>query len=131
MEGMNTKTVSWVLRIGVAGEFLGHGALALAGKAQWVGWIGKITGADPVMSAKLLFLIGLSDLLVALVVLVRPIPAALLWAAVWGFWTALLRPLVGESVWDFIERSANWAAPLALLLMFGWPRSLKAWFSGR
>lgn len=128
MVDMNTKAITWVLRIGIAGEFLGHGALALEGKAQWVGWIAKMTGADTVMATQLLFLIGLADVLVALIVLVKPIRGVLLWAALWGFWTALLRPLVGESIWDFVERSANWAAPLALLLMMGWPRTLKGWF---
>jgi len=62
-------------------------------------------------------------------VLVKPIRVALLWAVLWGFWTALLRPIVGESFWDFVERSANWGAPLALLLMLGWPKSLREWFS--
>jgi len=36
---------------------------------------------------------------------------------VWGFWTALVRPLVGEPIWDFVERWANWGAPLALYLL--------------
>jgi hypothetical protein len=126
---MNIKKLEWVLRIAVAGEFIGHGSLALGGKAQWIGWITKMTGADTALAAKLLFIIGCADLLVALFVLVRPVRVVLLWAALWGFWTALLRPLVGESVWDFVERSANWGAPLALLIVRGWPRSVREWFS--
>ena len=70
------------------------------------------------------------DLLVAFIVLARPIRIALLWAAVWGFWTALLRPIAGEPVWDFVERWANWGAPLALLMLRGrFPRTLKELFS--
>jgi hypothetical protein len=38
--------------------------------------------------------------------------------AFWGFWTALVRPLVGMPIWDFIERFANWAAPLALFYVY-------------
>lgn len=116
---MNTKLIQWVLRVAVAGEFIGHGALALGGKPDWIGWISKMTGASTPLAAKLLFLIGLSDLIVAFIVLIRPIRIVLLWAAFWGFWTALLRPFVGQSIWDFIERFTNWGAPLALFFLIG------------
>lgn len=119
----------WVLRIGVVGEFVGHGMFALQGKAQWVGWIVKMLGVSETSATSILHAIGAFDILTACIVLLVPIPAIFLWAAVWGFWTALLRPLVGESGWDFVERWANWAAPLAFLLM-NWPKkSLKAWFT--
>jgi len=125
---MENKKVTWVLRVAVFGSFLGHGIFALQGKAQWVGWIQQFTNMDAGGAATLLTMIGLLDLLVALIVLVRPIRVVLLWATLWGFWTALVRPLVGEPVWDFVERWANWGAPLALLLILGWPRSLREWF---
>jgi hypothetical protein len=47
---------------------------------------------------------------------------------IWGFWTALVRPIVGEPIWDFVERFANWGAPLALLALSGIPRTVKEWF---
>ena len=125
--GMNTKLLEWALRIGVAGEFIGHGVFALQGKKDWIGWFGKFGVNDPEMAKNLLFFIGLMDLAVAVLVLVRPIRIALLWAVIWGFWTALLRPLVGMPVWDFIERGANWAAPLALLGYYGWPKCFHGW----
>jgi uncharacterized membrane protein YphA (DoxX/SURF4 family) len=124
----NLKLVQWILRLAVAGEFIGHGVFAFQGKVQWIGWISKMTGVDAVMAGQLLWWVGAMDILVALIVLVKPIRIALLWAAVWGFWTALVRPLVGEPIWDFIERWANWGAPLALLLLIGWPKSFKEWF---
>lgn len=114
---MNQKTIAWVLRIGILGEFLGHGMFALQGKKQWVEWLGKFGVTNHDTAATLLFIVGLLDLAVALIVLIRPFKPVLLWAAFWGFWTALLRPIVGESFWDFIERFANWAAPLALYLL--------------
>lgn len=120
--------MEWVLRIAVAGEFLGHGIFALQGKEQWIGWFANFGITDVGLAAQVLFFVGLLDLTVALVVLVRPIPVVLLWAAFWGFWTALVRPLVGEPVWDFVERWANWGAPLALLFLVGWPKTLKDWF---
>ncbi len=112
-----SRFLEWTLRIAVAGEFAGHGAFALQGKQQWIGWIQQFTGIGTAAAGQLLFLVGLMDLAVALVVLVRPWRPVLLWAALWGFWTALLRPLVGEPFWDFIERWANWGAPLALFLL--------------
>lgn len=123
----NTKLIEWVLRISVAGEFIGHGLLAIGGKADWVKWITQIIHVDIQTATTLLLLIGISDLIVAAVVLTRPIRLVLLWAAFWGFWTALVRPLVGVGWLDFIERSANWGAPLALLLIIGWPKTLKEW----
>ncbi len=123
----SSMKAQWVLRIAVAGEFIGHGVFALQGKADWLKWISQLTGADAATAATLLTLIGLMDLTVALIVLVKPVRAVLLWAALWGVWTALLRPLVGMPMWDFVERWANWGAPLALLLLAGWPKSLKEW----
>lgn len=110
----NQKIIQWILRIAVAGEFLGHGVLALQGKKDWIGWISEITGVQNELAVKLLFIFGIMDLLVALIVLFKPIKPVLLWAAFWGFWTALVRPIVGQPIWDFIERFANWGAPLAL-----------------
>jgi hypothetical protein len=126
---MNTyKKAEWVLRIAVAGEFIGHGVFALQGKKDWVGWFSQFGVSDPTLATQLLFAIGLMDILLAVIILCRPVRILLLWMALWGFWTALIRPLVGIPVWDFIERWANWGAPLALLILVGWPKSLKEWF---
>ena len=124
----NNNLVKWVLRISIAGEFIGHGLLALGGKLDWIKWISMMIGTSPEMSLTLLWCIGAFDLVVAIIVLMRPIPAILLWATFWGFWTALVRPLVGVGWLDFVERSTNWGAPLALLLIIGWPKSLREWF---
>ncbi|MEK7506751.1 MAG: hypothetical protein AAB585_00560 [Patescibacteria group bacterium] len=113
----NSKLIQWILRVAVAGEFLGHGVFALQGKPAWIGWISQLTNAGPELAGQLLQLVGLVDVVIALIILVRPINWILLWAAFWGFWTALVRPIVGEPVWDFIERWANWGAPLTLYLL--------------
>lgn len=120
-------SLEWVLRVAVAGEFIGHGMFALQGKAQWIGWIQKMLAVDSTAAGQLLLAVGVCDLIVALIVLLRPIRAVLLWAVFWGFWTALVRPLVGESFWDFIERWANWGAPLALLIHRGLPKNGREW----
>src|SRR3989338_5589990 len=115
----NDKKLEWALRIGVTGEFLGHGLLAIGGKADWLKWISQLTGVDASTAMTLLVLIGISDLIVAAIVLFRPVRPILLWATFWGFWTALVRPLVGAGWLDFIERFANCAAPLALYYLLG------------
>ena len=125
---MNTKLIEWVLRIAVAGEFLGHGVFALLGKKAWIDWLAVFGISDVNLATQLLFLVGITDIGLALLILVRPVRLALLWMTLWGFWTALLRPIVGEPIWDFVERWVNWGAPLALLLLVGWPRKFKEWF---
>ena len=125
---MNTKLIEWVLRISVAGEFIGHGAFALQGKKDWIGWFANFGISDAGTATQLLFLIGTIDIAVAILVLIKPVRLALLWMVFWGFWTALIRPLVGMPVWDFVERWANWGAPLALLFLVGWPKTIKEWF---
>ena len=125
---MNTKLIEWVLRISVAGEFIGHGAFALQGKKDWIGWFSKFGVSDAGTATQLLFLIGIIDIALAILILIKPVRIALLWMVFWGFWTALIRRLVGMPVWDFVERWANWGAPLALLFLSGWPKTIKERF---
>lgn len=118
----------WVLRVAVAGEFIGHGVFAVQGKKDWIGWFANFGVSDAGLAAKLLLIIGLVDIVLAVLILIKPVRLALLYMAVWGFWTALIRPLVGMPIWDFVERSANWGAPLALLFLVGWPKKFSGWF---
>ena len=124
---MNTKLVGWELRISVAGEFIGHGVFALQGRKAWVDWFSIFGISDVQTATTLLWLVGLLDVLLAILILIKPIRLALLWMAFWGFWTALMRPIAGDSVFEFVERWANWGAPLALFLVVGRPRTFKEW----
>lgn len=132
---MNERHVDWILRIGIFGTFLGHGIFALSNKQAWHGYFGVVGITDPATIGVLLLLIGLLDILVGLIVLLRPWRAVLAWAVLWGFATALIRPLSGDffsmDFWDLIERSANFMAPLALLALQGWPRKARDWFTVR
>ena len=114
----NEKKFEWILRIGVAGEFLGHGVFAVLGKADWIKWTEQLTGFDTITATIFMTIVGIVDILLAILVIWKPIRPLLLWMAFWGFWTALVRPLVGLPIWDFIERFANWAAPLALYYFY-------------
>ena len=124
---MNTKLIEWVLKISVAGEFIGHGVFALQGKKDWIGWFAQFGVSDAGTATQLLFLIGIIDIIFAILILIKPVRLMLLWMVFWGFWTALLRPIVGMPFWDFVERWANWGAPLALLLLVGWPKRWPDW----
>lgn len=125
----NTKTVQWILRIAVAGEFLGHGVFALQGKEGWFKYFEAFGITNPETMTTILLGVGILDVALAILILVKPIRLAVLWMAFWGLFTALIRwPLGGDPIWDFFERWANWGAPLALLLILGWPKNLKEWF---
>jgi|APSaa5957512535_1039671.scaffolds.fasta_scaffold10703_7 hypothetical protein len=119
-----------LLRLGVFGTFLGHGVFALQVKQSWLPYFTSV-GMTESLGATILPLIGAMDVVVAFIALFYPIRIVLAWAAAWGLWTALLRPIAGDPIWDFVERSANWAAPLALLALQGWPSKLKDWFKVR
>ncbi len=125
----NVRIVSWILRVAVAGEFLGHGVFALQGKEGWFKYFNAvgITSEETILT--ILLVVGIVDVTLAALVLIKPVRIALLWMAFWGLWTAMIRWPVGpDPIWDFFERWANWGAPLALLLLSGWPKGLREWF---
>ncbi len=110
------KLAVWVLRVGVFGTFIGHGSIAMIGNEQWLPYLGLV-GIDGPIAYQAMFFIGVVDWVVAFSCLLRPSKYVLVYATVWAFSAALARPLVGESWLAFVERAANWAAPLALLLI--------------
>lgn len=112
---------SWILRLGTALTFTGHGLVALSVKKTWLPYL-MVTGMSKETAMIMMPYIGFIDLLVALLVLARPFRFVLIWAVFWAFITALIRPLAGEGWLAFIERGANWAAPLALLIFQSWKR---------
>jgi hypothetical protein len=114
----SAKIIEWVLRIGVFGTFVGHGCYAIGGKPQWIPLLTAF-GFSEQIAVFLLPVIGWLDLVIALIVLLRPFKPVLYWAVCWTFLTALSRIVSGESVFEFFERFSNIACPLALLLYYG------------
>ena len=110
------QIVLWVLKIGVFGIFLGHGLYAIQVNQAWIPFLVKV-GFSNDYAVQIMPYIGYLDIIVAVSVLIKPIRIILIWAIFWAFLTALMRPIVGYSILDFIERSGNWATPLALLLL--------------
>lgn len=125
----NRSIAEWVLRVAVAGEFLGHGVFALQGKEGWFKYFEPFGFTDPQTITTILLIVGLMDVFLAIMVLLKPIRLFVLWMAIWGLWTALIRwPFGGDPIWDFLERWTNWGAPLALLLLQGWPKRARDWW---
>ncbi len=122
--------IEWILRIGIFGSFLGHGVFALEVKESWIPYL-TVVGFSESTAEIVLPLIGTLDLMVAAFALLLPLRIVLIWASLWGFATALIRPMAGDPIWDFVERSANWAAPLALLALQGFPKNLRDLFNVR
>lgn len=120
------KVVKWVLRIGIFGTFLGHGIIALSVTPSWLPYL-TVVGFSEFTAQYLMRSIGCLDLIVAAFVLIKPMRIVLIWACIWTFATALVRPIAGESILEFVERGANWAAPLALLLLKGLPKKRSDW----
>ncbi len=123
----NEKKAEWILRVALFGEFLGHGVFALQMKPRFVEMLTAMTGIAGQSANNLLLTIGAVDVTIAILALVYPFRLMLMWAAFWGFMTALARPIAGDPIWDFIERWANWGVPLALLFLRGLPKGWKNW----
>ena len=107
--------------------FVGHGAFGLITKQAWVPYFG-VVGIGHDMAFRLMPLVGALDVLMGCLILLRPRPAVALWMIVWAMWTALLRPLSGEPVWEALERAGNYGVPAALWLWMVPPRGWRGFF---
>ncbi len=116
MNHFNLKYLSYLLRLAIFLMFLGHGMIALKGNPGWLVYL-ETVGFSLEMSKKAIVVIGFLDLIVALVVLLKPLKPVVLWAFIWTFSTALIRPISGEPIWAFVERGTNWIVPLVLYLL--------------
>jgi hypothetical protein len=117
-EEARSALVQWILRIGVAGCFVGHGAFGIITKAAWVPYF-AVAGVSEPWAWRLMPWVGAMDIAVGALALAFPCRAVFTWAVIWGVWTALLRPLSGESCWEFWERAGNYGVPLAILTVVG------------
>ncbi len=120
-----TKVLPWILRIGVAGCFIGHGAFGIITKSAWLPYF-AVAGIGEETAWPMMPLIGTMDIAMGILALLWPCRALYIWAGLWATWTALLRPLSGEPVWEFIERAGNYGVPFAILVVSGTRGSLFA-----
>lgn len=116
MINFNLKHITYLLRLAIFLMFLGHGMFAIKGNPGWLVYL-ETVGFSLETSKKLITIIGFLDVIVAFIILLKPIKFVILWALFWTFSTALIRPISGESIWAFVERGANWIVPLILYLL--------------
>lgn len=106
----------WLLRIGVFATFVGHGTIAFMGNPKWLPYL-AVVGFYGETAMTIMKFIGALDILLAISLLIKPLKPVLYWCTFWAFATAMMRPLSGEHILQFIERGANWTVPLVLLLL--------------
>ena len=122
------QVVHWTLRIGAFACYVGHGAFGIITKAAWIPYFAAV-GIPEAAAWRLMPIIGTVDILMGILVLIRPMPVVLLYMTVWSVWTALLRPLTGEGWWEFLERAGNYGVPLAFLYWSQPGSRLREWFA--
>ncbi len=120
--------VHWILRVGVAACFIGHGAFGIITKAAWLPYF-AVWGIAEAWAWWLMPVIGAVDISIGVLTLFCPLRAVVLYMAFWGFQTALLRPLAGQGIWELLERAGNYGAPFAFLLFLGWSARLSDWIT--
>ena len=112
---MRIQSVEKILRVAIFLTFLGHGMVAIQGHLPWIDYL-EFIGFSSDRASDILPFIGFLDILVALTILIKPYKYMVLWASIWAFSAALIRPLSGEEIWAFVERGSNWMTPLALYI---------------
>ncbi len=120
--------IHYTLRFASAMCFIGHGAFGIITKPIWLNYF-AVFGIGHDMGYQLMPIIGILDILMGVSLLIYPTRAILLWLVVWGFITALCRPLSGEHLAEAIERAGNYGAPLTLLILSGFGKNrIGNWF---
>lgn len=109
---------SFLLRVAIALALIGHAGLAaFQQNAALLGMYEKVGLPRTVEGIALGSAIGWFELALAAAVLVRPFRGLLVFVCVYKVMSALLHPATGSYWWEFIERGADYTAPIALILV--------------
>jgi hypothetical protein len=126
---IETKTIiSWIFRIGVSAEFIGHGAFGIITKESWIPYF-NLFGIDRATGFATMPIVGAIDISFGVLAFVMPLRALLLWMTFWGIFTATIRPLSGESWFELPERTYNFGIAFCFLYLAGFPTKLREWFT--
>ncbi|MEY2453566.1 MAG: hypothetical protein QOD92_3140 [Acidimicrobiaceae bacterium] len=122
------KTLQLVLRVSMAGTYIGHGAFGIIGKASWLPYF-NLFGFSDSQAWTLMPIVGTMDITLGILILLWPTRLSMLHLAFWGVLTAMFRPLTGEGLWEEVfERGGNYAAAMSLLVLSGVGGfSIKGW----
>lgn len=122
------QKIYFVLRIAIAMCFIGHGAFGIITKPIWANYF-AVFGIGHATAFKLMPWVGVADIALGITMLVYPVRAIAAWLVIWGLFTASLRPLSGEPFGELVERAGNFGAPLCLLMLTGFSKNIKSWFT--
>jgi hypothetical protein len=120
--------IHWLFRLALFSEFVGHGAFGVLTKQAWAAYF-TLFGIPEAWSWRLMPVVGSVDIVLGTLTLMAPTRAALLYMTIWGFFTALLRPLAGEGWWEFFERAYNFGVPGLMLWMHSTGAACNTWFA--
>jgi hypothetical protein len=118
--------LQWILRLAISLEFIGHGMFGIIGKEAWLAYYDAL-GIPADAGRTMMPLTGAVDITLGVLVLLRPTRVLIAYMAVWGLFTATLRPLADQGIWELVERSYNYGVPAALLLLYGVGRNAGEW----
>lgn len=110
------QKLHYVLRLGIAMCFIGHGAFGIITKPIWCNYF-AVFGIGQQQAYQLMPIVGTVDVMLGIIMFIYPIRAIAFWLVFWGIVTALLRPLSGEPFAEFIERAGNFGTPLCFLIL--------------
>lgn len=116
----------WTLRAGAFLCYLGHGAFGVITKTAWVPFF-AVAGIDRPTAFRLMPIVGAVDIAIGVATLLQPRAALAAYMVAWAVWTAALRPLTGQPVWEMLERAGNYGVPLALLAVIARAPGWRGW----
>ena len=125
---LGPDALQWTLRVGAFLCFVGHGAFGIMTKQAWLPYF-AVAHIGQATAYSLMPVIGAVDIAMGCLVLLSPRPAVICWMTLWAVWTAMLRPLAGESGWEALERAGNYGVPLALILLAAPSRGVVGFFA--
>ena len=129
-----TRPLDWILRLAIAGAFIGHGAFGVVmNKPAWNTFFSHmgIPAAVAVEHALMLW-VGGAEMILGVLALVIDAPAFFFMLFQWKLTSEIFWYVPPASpFWEIVERGSNYAAPLALVVLHGWPHSLTSWFRRR
>jgi len=107
-----------VLRVAVALALIGHAGLGLfQQKAGLLDMYARVGLPSTIEGIPLAVAIAWFELALAAAVLLRPLRSLLVFVCVYKIMMGLLHPVSGALWWEFIERGADYMAPIALILV--------------
>ncbi len=112
--------LAWITKVSIALLLVGHGGLGIwAAKQEWFDFLRWFGVTDSSHAVDLMIWVGVFEVVLGIAVLYRPLRSLLVFVLVWKLGTELLRPLVGQPNYQFVERAGDYVLPLALYWLAG------------